>query len=372
MFEVPSNLILNRVGARWWIARIMISWGLITCAFMFVREPWHFYLLRILLGFAEAGFFPGIILYLSYWYPARERARMVAFFMAASPLTGVLGSPLSGTIMDGFDEVAGLSGWQWVFILEGIPAIGLGLAVLWWLTDRPAAASWLAPEERDWLTARLEQEEKYRFQRHGLTLDKAMADRRVWLLIILYFTVAAGSNAFGAYLPTLIKWRSPGLTALEVGLLAAIPNACAVICMVANGFHSDRTGERRWHVAVPAFTAAAGWTVSALTANPILGLVGLSLAQAGMMSMLPTFWTLPGAFLTGVAAAGGIALINSVGNLGGFAGPYIMGIFKTATGSFTGGQLDIACLMFAGGLLAVGVRPDHTSTDKSAEKESAP
>jgi ACS family tartrate transporter-like MFS transporter len=361
LFEVPSNIILSRIGARRWIARIMVSWGLITCVMMLIQEPWAFYLLRILLGFAEAGFFPGIILYLTYWFPARERARMVALFMAASPITGIVGNPLSGEIMEGMDDVGGLRGWQWLFLLEGLPAVVLGLVVLVYLTDRPQEANWLTPDERDWLAERIGREEQYRLQRHGLTMWQALADRRVWLLILLYFTVAAGSNAFGSYLPKLLNDRFPDLNKRQLGRLAALPNLCAVLCMVVNGIHSDLTGERRWHVAVPAFLSALGWAWIACSDEPVGSLCALALVQAGIMSMLPVFWTLPTAFLSGLAAAGGIALINSVGNLGGFAGPNILGQLKAVTGEFTSGFLTLALIMALGGFLALCVRHDRTA-----------
>src|SRR6266849_1176672 len=237
LFEVPSNLILRRTGARRWIARIMISWGLVTCATMAVRGPWTFCLLRILLGIAEAGFFPGIIFYLTYWFPARERARIVAWFMAASPVTGIVGNPLSGAILDSLDQVGGLRGWQWLFLLEGIPAVILGVIAFYYLTDLPEHASWLSPNERNRLSGEMSREEKDLEQRHGLSLGQALMDRRVWLLILLYFTVAVGSNAFGFYLPKLIENRFPGSNKFQIGLLAAVPNLCAVICMVLNGAH---------------------------------------------------------------------------------------------------------------------------------------
>jgi ACS family tartrate transporter-like MFS transporter len=365
LFEVPSNLIMRRTGARRWISRIMISWGLITCAMMFVVDAWSFYFLRTLLGVAEAGFFPGMILYLTYWFPARERARVVALSMAAAPITGVLGNPLSGAIMDYMDMVGGLRDWQWVFLLEGLPAVVLGVVVLFYLTDRPEQAGWLLPEERDWLSTRLAGEEKHRLQRHSLSLGKALTNGRVLLLILLYFTVAAGANAFGGYLPTLIKDRFGDISKLEVGLLAAIPNLFAVAAMILNGYHSDRTGERRWHVAVPAFVCAVGWAICALCEDPLVTLVGLTLIQAGVMSTLPVFWSLPTAFLGGIAAAGGIALINSVGNLGGLAAPNIIGQFKAATGSFTGGLLVMAVILAAGSVLAICVRHDHATEGKT-------
>ncbi|MHB8736852.1 MAG: MFS transporter [Terriglobales bacterium] len=361
LFEVPSNLILRRVGARRWIARIMISWGLITSATMAVRGAGTFYLLRILLGIAEAGFFPGIILYLTYWFPARERARVVAFFMAASPITGIVGNPLSGGIMKWLDHVGGLHGWQWVFLLEGTPAVLLGFSVFYYLTDRPEQAGWLTPEESNWLAAEIGHEETQRGQRHSLNLRQALMDGRVWLLIVLYFTVAVGANAFGFYLPKFIEERFPGRDTFQIGQLAAIPNLFAVVCMVLNGRHSDRTGERRWHVALPAFLAAGGLTLFACVDSPVLSLLGLALAQSGIMSMLPTFWALPTAFLSGIAAAGGLALINSVGNIGGFVGPNLIGQPHDYTGSFTPGLLATAGTLCVGGLLALCVRPDSVA-----------
>lgn len=366
VFQVPSNLLLRRTGARRWMAFLMIIWGLISASTLFVRGPVGFYLLRVLLGFAEAGFFPGVILFLTFWFPARERARAVAWFMIGSPLTGVVGYPLSGKILDNLNGVAGLYGWQWLFLIEGAPAVLMGFIVLGYLTDRPEQARWLSPEEQGWLVAELAREETSRVQRESLTLWQAMADRRVWLLVLLYFTVAAGANGLGLYMPKLIEERSPHLDKYDIGRLAAIPNIVAAICMLCNGWHSDRTGERRWHVAVPAFVAAVGWGLRGWGDSPVLGLIALTLAQAGMMSMLPTFWTLPTAFLSGAAAAAGIAVINAVGNLGGFAAPNILSPLKELTGSFTLGLLIMALIMAVGGVLALCVRHDRTAESKIA------
>jgi MFS transporter, ACS family, tartrate transporter len=369
IFEVPSNLILRRVGARRWISRIMITWGLITCSTMLVRGPWGFYVLRVLLGFAEAGFFPGIILYMTYWFPTNFRARIVAYFMTGSPITGIVGSPLSGTITEYLDHFGGLRGWQWLFLLEGTPAVILGFVALYFLIDRPEQARWLEPKERDWLASHIKREEMHREQRHGLTFLQAMVDLRVWLLIALYFTVAAGSNSFGFYLPKLLQTRFPAWSESQIGLLAAIPNACAVVGMIVNGIHSDRTGERRWHVALSAFVAALGWSLTAWVESPFLSLLAFSLVQLGIMSMLATFWSLPTAFLSGIAAAGGIALINSVGNLGGFAGPYLMGSLQEASGSFTSGLVAMAFTLFLGGFLALSVRRDHLVPERQPISE---
>jgi MFS family permease len=357
-FEVPSNLILRRTGARRWIARIMVSWGLVTCATMAVRGAWSFYLFRILLGVAEAGFFPGIILYLTYWFPGRDRARIVAWFMAASPVTGFFGNPLSGAILQGMDQVGGLSGWQWLFLIEGIPAVILGVITLYYLTDRPREAHWLSENERNWLSDEMGREEKQVEQRHGLSLRQAATDRRVWLLILLYVTVAIGSNALGFYLPKLIAVRFPTAGKFQIGLLAAIPYLCAMIAMVLNGAHSDRTGERRWHIAAPAMVAASGLVLFTLSDSPALSILGLALGLSGIHSMLPVFWTVPPSFLSGAAAAGGIALINSLGNVGGFVGPNLVGQINAFTGNFTLGLLATALTLCFGALLALRIRRD--------------
>jgi ACS family tartrate transporter-like MFS transporter len=355
LFEVPSNLLLRRVGARRWIARIMISWGLLTCLTMFVHDVGTFYLVRWLLGVAEAGFFPGIILYLTFWFPARERARVTAYFMMAIALASVIGNPLSGAILEYLHLTAGFKGWQWLFLLEGLPSVLLGFVVLYWLTDRPDDALWLAPAERDWLGERLRREEKDRWQRHQADRLRAMLDGRVWLLIGLYFTVAVGSNAGGAYLPTLIKNRFQEVSPFQIGLLSALPHLCGILGMTLLSAHSDRTGERRGHVAVAALTASVGWSISALASWPWLALLGFCLAQMGMMSMLPTFWTLPTAFLSGAAAAGGIALINAVANLGGFFGPTILGQL---------GLWSMALTLFVGAVLALCVHPAKVAPTK--------
>jgi ACS family tartrate transporter-like MFS transporter len=371
VFEVPSNLILRRVGARRWIARILMSWGLISAAMMFVQGPWSFYTLRFLLGLAEAGFFPGIILYLTDWFPARERARAVSRFMTASAITGVVGYPLSGLIMQYMDTMAGLAGWQWLFLLEGLPSAVMGVVVLYYLTDLPEHARWLTEAERSWLAQRMRQEEQHREVHHGLTLRRAMADARVWLLCLLYFTVAMGANSFGMYAPTIIKDHFAGAGELRIGLLGAVPSLVAVVAMVVTGALSDRTGERRWHVAVAAFTAAAGWAIVAATESPWVALAGLALAQAGMLSMLAPFWSLPTSFLSGAAAAAGIAFINSVGNLGGFVAPSVIGLIKTATGEFSGGMLFLAVALQVGGILALCAR-HYPTPDKQEWAPATP
>ncbi len=327
VFELPSNLLMHRIGARRWIARIMISWGVVSCGTMFVRDPASFYVLRVLLGIAEAGFFPGIILYLSYWFPQQQRAKMTAYFMLAIGLASVFGNPVSGLIMQHLDGVAGLHGWQWLFLLEGTPSIALGFVVLIYLTDYPKDAHWLTTPQREWLSNRMAQEDAKRQQLHNADRLVAMLNRRVLLLIAIYFTVAVGANAGGAYFPKLIKEQFDTLSTVQIGLLSALPHLLAVVMMTLFGISSDRMGERRFHLIAAALIAASGWALTAWNVHPVASLVGLCFAQAGMMSMLPIFWTLPTAFLTGAAAAGGIAMINSVGNIGGFLGPNILGAF---------------------------------------------
>jgi ACS family tartrate transporter-like MFS transporter len=366
LFEVPSNLILVRMGARAWIARILVSWGLISAAMMFVTGPWSFAALRVLLGVAEAGFFPGIIYYLSDWFPARVRARAVAHFMIGGVIASMVGNPLSGFILQAMDQVGGLWGWQWVFLLEGLPAVALGFVTLAYLTDRPEHADWLTPPERTWLTQQMEQDRSQQTHGHSHSLWAAFLDLRVWLLIVIYFTVAMGDNSYGFYIPTFLKSQFPDWSPFQIGLLAAAPSVIAMIGMVLVGRSSDHTGERRWHVACSAFAAATGWLTIALAASgsvEIPGLdsrwlfvAGVAVTLTGMKSMLPTFWTLPPHFLQGAAAAGGIALINSVANLGGLLGPRIVGYVKSETGSFTIGYLVLAATLFMGGLLVLNVK----------------
>jgi MFS family permease len=365
LFEVPSNLILNRTGARVWIARILVTWGLVSAAMMFVSLKWHFYALRILLGVAEAGFFPGIILYLTYWYPARARARAVAFFMIASPVSGLLGNPLSGAIMQFMDQRHGLSGWQWLFLLEGMPAVLLGIVVWLVLTDRPEQAHWLEPEERAWLIERLSREDRRRPQRH---LWQALTSPGVLLLCGVYFTVAVASNPFGFFIQTILQNRFPGSDKWTLGLLAAVPSLFGVIGMILVGMHSDHTSERRWHVAGSAFLAAASLTISVFLDDPWLALFAMAITYFGFMAMMPTFWALATSSLTGVAAAGGIALINSLGNVGGALAPAVVGeILHAREGDFTWAALLMAATLLFGGVLVLFAKHDPMLESKGHE-----
>jgi ACS family tartrate transporter-like MFS transporter len=354
MFEVPANLLLRRIGARRWIARIMISWGLVSCATLAVTGVWSFYAVRILLGIAEAGFFPGIVLYLTYWFPARERARAMALFMMASALSGVLGNPLSGAVLEFMHGVGDWHGWQWLFLIEGLPSVMVGIVVLFYLPDGPRQAGWLTTTERAALAEHLSMEDLNRRQRHGADRLRALLDRRVWLLICVYFTVAVGTNATGAKLAQLVNNLFEGETKLMLGLLVALPHVWAVVAMIVIGTHSDRTGERRGHVALSALLGAAGWMVAWCAPSPALGLAGLCLAQAGMMSMLPTFWAIPTAFLSGAAAAGGIALINSVANIGGWLGPNIYEMI---------GMRGMAVILVTGAVLACCAPREHAPAE---------
>jgi MFS family permease len=333
LFEVPSNLLLRRFGARAWIARIMVSWGLVSMLTAFVTGPGSYYGARILLGVAEAGFFPGIIYYLTAWFPAAKRARVVAGFMLAIPISGILGNPLSGAIMDGFKGVGGLAGWQWLFILEGIPAILLGFSVLWYLPDSPRDAAWLDADERDWLEAEIAAEDGVRQSFGGHEKLSALSDPRIWLLISLYFSVAVGTNVTGSYLLKLINDSFEPLLAKsdgpnwKLGLLSTLPSILSVIAMVVVSRISDRTRSRATLVAGALTAAAVGWYFAWQGEDPWTKLAGLSVAQAGMMAVLPVFWALPPLFLGGAAAAAGIALINSVANIGGIIAPSLVGKF---------------------------------------------
>jgi MFS transporter, ACS family, tartrate transporter len=355
LFEIPSNLILQRVGARYWIARIMVSWGIVAVAMALVRDERTFYFLRFLLGVAEAGFFPGIILYLTYWFPTQDRARTVALFMTAVAISGVVGGPVSGLLLS-MHGLGGLEGWHWLFLLEGLPAIVLGVIVLFYLPDGPRHARWLSAEEQEWLVARLARDEQARGPAAGHTLREALSSPRIWLLCLLYLCMVVGNYGYGFWLPQIIEGFGQ-LTDFQIGVLSALPYLVASVGMVFIARHSDRTGERRWHVALSLAAAAIGLAASSVLQSPLLVMVALALAALGITGSYGPFWSLPTAILSGTGAAGGIALINSVGNLGGFFGPYLVGYVKNATQSFTGGLLVLAAIVLVGGALALLTRP---------------
>ncbi len=351
-FQVPSNLALQRVGARRWIALLMMTWGVISASTIFVRGPRSFYLLRFLLGAAEAGFFPGVILYLKNWFPARARARTVARFMTAAPLSGVVGGPLSGALL-GLHPTAVMAGWQWMFLMEGIPAVVLGGVALAYLVDRPEDAPWLAREERAWLVETVEREGAEATAVAG-TLA-ALRSGQIWMLALVYFGLNTVSYGVSLWLPTLIRSLT-GVSDFTVGALSAIPYIAAALAMVAVGLHSDRSGERRWHVALPAFAGALALTGAAYSTSIGPAILAVSLAVLGVFCMLGPFWAMPTSLLSHTAAAAGIAFINSVGNLGGFVGPYVIGLVRTSTGQFKGGLLLVSAALAASGAIALMVR----------------
>ncbi|MGD0486474.1 MAG: MFS transporter [Syntrophorhabdales bacterium] len=353
-FEVPSNIILHRVGARKWITRIMVSWAIISAATMFVTTPLMFYGLRFLLGIAEAGFFPGIILYLTYWYPSHWRGRMVALLIAANPVSGVVGGPISGWIMQSLAGKYGLAGWQWLFMLEGLPAIVVGIIVYFYLDDRISEAGWLSGDEKQLLKKNIEAESR---EKQRDSLRDAFGSGMVWLMSFIYFCLLMGMYGATFWMPTLIK--ATGVkSVLNVGLLTSIPFAAGVIGMILISRSSDKRQERRWHCAIPAAVACVGLIFSAVFGhNTVLAMVALSLAMAGSLSALPVFWILPTAFLAGTAAAAGIAVVNSIGNLSGFLGNYLVGWLTDLTHSTDSGMYVLAAAAFIGAALVIAFVP---------------
>ena len=336
-FQVPSNLALERIGARRWISTLMILWGCVSSSMMFVRTPREFYALRFLLGVAEAGFFPGMILYLKNWFPSRARARAVACFMAANPVAGIVGGPISGALL-GLQSTAGLAGWQWLFLMEGLPAIVLGTAAFFFLTDRPEEAAWLTTEQRAWLLDVLKGERKSPSAIARTDAFMGLTNGRVWLFSLVYFGLTTCSYGTVFWLPKLIRSFSTANN-FAIGVISTIPYLAAAVAMVLVGIHSDRTGERRWHVALSAFTGVAG-TFAAAYAGSLAGAVtALSVTLMAVYAMLGPFWAMPTRQFHGAAAATSIALINSVGNLGGLFGPYVIGLIRNSTGGFRGGLL---------------------------------
>jgi MFS transporter, ACS family, tartrate transporter len=350
LFEVPSNVILEKVGARLWIARVMISWGLVSGAMAFVQGQTSFYILRFLLGAAEAGFFPGIILYLSYWFPARQRAAVTALFMAAAPLSTVLGSPLSTALLE-IDGLLGFRGWQWLFLIEALPAILLGFVVLVYMTDRPEQAKWLASDERAWLVDAMNRERVGKAATASHSLWRGITDPRVLALALVYFGTSAGLYTLGVWAPQIIKGF--GLSNMAVGLLNAVPPSIAVVAMYLWSWHSDRTNERTWHVVIACLVAAIGLTLAGLSSAVVSVVAALVLVNVGISAAKPPLWSMPTLFLAGPAAASGIATINSIGNLGGFAGPAMIGWIKDQTGSFAGGLYFVAALLLLSAVMTL-------------------
>lgn len=350
LFELPSNLLMHKIGARIWIARIMITWGLISAAFVYVETPVQFYAMRFLLGLAEAGFYPGVILYLTYWFPAHRRAKIVAVFMSAIPVAGIFGNPLSGWIMDAFQGSNGMHGWQWMFVLEAIPAILVGVAVIFFLDNSIAKAKWLTAEEKRYLTREVEADTQHS-EKGPHSVAAVFKDGRIWLMCLIYFAFVMGQYGLTFWMPTLVK--ATGVKGnLNIGLLSAIPFICAIIAMNFCGRSADAKRERRWHLIVPALIGAVGFTVAAsFSENVVVSIIFLSLAAGGVLTCAPLFWSLPTAFLSGTGAAAGIAVINSVGNLAGFVSPYMIGYLKDLTHSTQFGMYVLAGMLVLGAAL---------------------
>jgi MFS transporter, ACS family, tartrate transporter len=369
LFEIPSNLILERVGARMWIARIMIGWGIVSMAMVFAAGTWSFWILRVVLGIAEAGFFPGMVLYLTYWVPARERARAGALFMTAAPVAVLVGAPLSEALLS-LDGVGGLSGWQWLFIVEGIPAVILGFVALKFLTDRPEQAEWLPPHQRAWLVREMECEHAARVERHEHGSEiRALLNGRVALICFIFFLNTVVTYGVFLWLPRILQEVS-GVRGLRLSAITAVPFIVALIAMVLIGRHSDRTGERKFHVAGCALTGAVGLILAA-TFPKSLGMVVLSftIAQLGQRSVQGVFWAIPPIFLGGTAAAAGIALINSIGNLGGFVGPTIMGWLRGLSGGYSMGLYVLACALILQASLVASLRLPKEDIKGKAARE---
>ncbi|MVW71120.1 MULTISPECIES: MFS transporter [unclassified Bordetella] len=350
LLEVPSNLALRKVGARVWIARIMLTWGVISAAFVWVTTPTQYYVLRFLLGAAEAGFYPGVIYYLMSWYPSRRRSQIIALFMVAIPVAGILGGPISGWIIAEFDKFHGYSGWQWMFFLEALPSIALGVATFFVLDSTPDKAKWLTASEKAYIARELEPPTNPH-ARMLTSVGHVFRDPRMLLLSLIYFCVIMGQYGLTFWMPTLIK--ASGVTGVvNIGLLSAVPYIFAIIAMLGFGRSSDRTGERRWHLIIPMLMGATGYMVVAIAGNNIpLALVGLSLAAAGVITPGPLFWALPSAFLVGSAAAAGVAAINAFAGLAGFVSPYFIGWLRDLTQSSTIAMYVSAAVLLAGAMM---------------------
>jgi MFS transporter, ACS family, tartrate transporter len=348
LFEIPSNLVLERIGARIWIARIMLTWGIISALTAFATGPVSFLVIRFLLGVAEAGFFPGMILYFTYWYPAEYRGRVISTLFIAQPVANALASIASGAIL-GMDGVLGYKGWQWVFILEALPAVVLAVVIWFVMTDRPEVADWLAPDERDWLESRL-QEERRGIDRHGqLSLFQGLCDPRVLTLSAIYLASVTANYGIVFFMPQIVKGM--GLSNLMTGFVSSVPYIIGTIGLIAWGYSSDHFHERRWHLIIASVVAAAGLVVAGWFGSSFWALAGMSAATIGIYGSRAAFWPMPSLFLTGTAAAGAIALINAVGNLGGYVGPFVVGWIKDSTNSFEAGLYFLAASALMGGII---------------------
>lgn len=368
VFEIPSNIVLHKIGARIWISRIMITWGIVSAAIAFVDpiaawtglgKEMTFYILRFLLGVSEAGFFAGIVLYISYWFPAERQAKVMAGFIVAIPISLVVGGPISGALMDHFHDVHGLAGWQWMLVLEGLPAVILGTVVFMYLDSSVADAKWLSETEKSMIIANLRIDDRHK--RHNFSA--VIGDYRVWVMACIMVCYSTGIYGLSFWLPTIIK--NAGIkSAFDIGLLSAIPWLTSAIAMIANAVHSRKMNERRWHAAVPSFIAGFSFILAALTANNLpVALFFLSVSAAGVMAHAPVFWTFPASVLSGTAAAAGIALITSIGSTSGFVGSYAASLAKDLTGDINNGTYVLAALMLLGGVLVL-VIPKQTLSSR--------
>jgi MFS transporter, ACS family, tartrate transporter len=356
-FEVPSNLALHRFGARRWMARIMVTWGVVAACMAFVPTAGWLYGLRVVLGVAEAGFFPGMLLYLTFWFPRKERVRLTALFLLAVPISSALGAPLSAAVIQYGDGLFGLAGWRVMYLVEGLPAVLLGLMTWFYLTDRPAQAGWLSVQERSWLTTTMDAENRTTAERFHWPLRRALTDPHVWGLGFVYFGAVYGLYALSFFLPTIVAGFAQTFhttySLFETGLIVAVPFAVGAVAMVVWSRHSDRTGERVWHVAAPMLLGAASIPVALYLQSPFAVMVAVTLTAVGIFSALPVFWYLPTTFLSGVGAAAGIALVNSLGNAGGFAAPFVTGLLSDATGSKKTGMWVVGLAMFLAAILVL-------------------
>ena len=355
-FEVPCNMMLQKIGAKRWLGPIMIVWGIVSACTMLVRTEFQFYAVRFLLGMVESGFFPGVILYLTFWYTGKHRAKMIAAFMTAIPLSGVIGGPISGWILESMSSTGGLRGWQWLYIVEAVPSILAGIAAFVFLQDDPSKAKWLKPEERELVLRHLREEEAKKKSddagRHRL--KDAFRSGKIWALCFVYFGFVMGNYGIGFWLPQIVKdtiTKDP----FDIGLLTTIPWAAAAIVMVVVGHHSDKTGERCWHIALSGIAGALAFAVSAIPGiSGVVGLAALTVATACLAAAYSTFWSLPTAFVTGAAASAGIAWINSVGNLAGYLSPFLVGVIRDTTHSMTPALLLLAACSLGSVALTIG------------------
>lgn len=360
LFEVPSNLALHRFGARRWIARIMVTWGIVAAAMAFVPTAGWLNVLRVLLGIAEAGFFPGVLLYMTMWFPRAYRVRLMGLFMLALPVSSALGAPVSSAIIQYWDGLFGLSGWRVMFLLEGVPAILLGVVTWFYLTDRPSQAEWLEKDEKAWLTAELESEAAEQGSHISGSVRLALVDVRVWMLGLVYFGITYGLYSLSFFLPSIVagfkKTFDTDFTLFTTGLIVAVPFAVGAVAMVLWSRHSDRTGERTWHVAIPTVVGAVSIPVALYLDSPFTTMIAVTVNAVGVFCALPVFWYLPSTFLTGAGAAAGIAVINSVGNTSGFGAPYVTGWLLDATGNAKAGLWVVGAVMLLAAALVVILR----------------